>query len=205
MSVSSDEPITDGQVDQGRRHFLTLATGVVGGAGVVAAAAPFVASFRPSARAQALGAPIEVDISKIEPGAMLSIEWRGKPVYIVSRTDAALATLARIEDRLRDAGSEQPQQPPYAENQFRSIRPEIFVVLGLCTHLGCAPKYRPEVAPDDLGPNWLGGFFCPCHGSKFDLAGRVYAGVPAPLNLAVPPYRYLNDTTLLIGDSREAA
>lgn len=205
MSVSHDEPIPEGQIDQGRRHFLTLATGVVGGAGVVAAATPFVASFRPSARAQALGAPVEVDISKLEPGALLRIEWRGKPVYIVNRTEAAIASLTDVEGRLRDAESEQPQQPPYAENRFRSIRPEIFVVLGLCTHLGCAPQYRPEVAPDDLGPQWLGGFFCPCHGSKFDLAGRVFEGVPAPLNLAVPPYRFLNDNTLLIGDNTEVA
>lgn len=205
MSASHDEPIPEPQIDRGRRHFLTIATGVVGGVGLAAAAAPFLASFRPSARAQALGAPVEVDISKLEEGALLRIEWRGKPVYIVNRTEAAIATLTTVEDRLRDAESEQPQQPPYAENRYRSIRPNIFVVLGLCTHLGCAPQYRPEVAPDDLGPQWLGGFFCPCHGSKFDLAGRVYAGVPAPLNLAVPPYRFLNDTTLLIGDNAEAA
>ncbi|MBT8131441.1 MAG: ubiquinol-cytochrome c reductase iron-sulfur subunit [Gammaproteobacteria bacterium] len=194
MSVTSDD------TDQGRRHFLTLATGVAGGVGVVATAIPFISSFEPSARARALGAPVEVDISKLEAGGLIKVEWRGQPVYILNRTDDALATLPRLNDKVRDPDSDQVQQPAFAKNEYRSLRPEIFVMLGVCTHLGCAPAFRPDVAPADLGPDWLGGFFCPCHGSKFDLAGRVYAGVPAQLNLAVPPYRYLNDTTLLIGD-----
>ncbi len=196
MSATSDD------LDKGRRHFLTLATGVAGGVGVIAAAVPFVSSFRPSARARALGAPVEVDISKLEPGALIKVEWRGKPVYILNRTEAALATLPPLDGRVRDPESQQPQQPDYARNQYRSVRPEVFVMIGVCTHLGCAPEYRPDVAPADLGPDWKGGFFCPCHGSKFDLAGRVYDGVPAPLNLAVPPHRFLSDNTLLIGDDR---
>ncbi len=187
-------------LNQGRRTFLTIATSVVGGAGVVAAAIPFASSFRPSARARAMGAPVEVDISKLETGALMKVEWRGKPVYILNRTAEALSTLPKVEGELRDPESQEAQQPDYAQNEHRSVRPELFVMIGVCTHLGCAPEFRPEVAPVDLGPDWIGGFFCPCHGSKFDLAGRVYAGVPAPLNLAVPPYRFIGDTTLLIGD-----
>ncbi|MDH3646356.1 MAG: ubiquinol-cytochrome c reductase iron-sulfur subunit [Gammaproteobacteria bacterium] len=194
MSVTSDD------LDHGRRHFLTLATSLAGGVGVVATAIPFLSSFRPSARARALGAPVEVDISKLEPGALIKVEWRGQPVYVLSRTEEALATLATLEATVRDPLSEQAQQPGYAQNQHRSMRPEIFVMIGVCTHLGCAPAFRPDVAPVDLGPDWLGGFFCPCHGSKFDLAGRVYDGMPAQLNLTVPPHRFLNDSTLLIGD-----
>lgn len=205
MSVSADQPLPSEKPDEGRRHFLTVATGIVGGAGVAAAAAPFIAYFEPSARAQALGAPVEVDIGKLEPGTMIKVEWRGKPVYILNRTDGALATLQRVESRLRDPDSQQNQQPDFARNEYRSLRPEVFVMIGVCTHLGCAPQYRPEVAPEDLGPSWEGGFFCPCHGSKFDLAGRVYDGVPANLNLLVPPYRYLNDDTLIIGDTTEVA
>lgn len=204
MAVSSNET-TANEHDPGRRHFLTLTTGVVGAAGLVALAAPFVSYFRPSARAQALGAPVEVDISKLEPGALLRVEWRGKPIYIVNRTDQALQSLQKVEGRLADPESNRPQQPEYAHNRFRSIRPGLFVAVGLCTHLGCAPQYRPDVAPDDLGPDWAGGFFCPCHGSKFDLAGRVYAGVPADRNLMVPPYRFLDDNTLIIGDNTEVA
>ena len=205
MSVTSDDPVNTEQPDEGRRHFLSLATGIVAGAGLAAMAVPFVAYFKPSARAQALGAPVEVDISKLEPGALVRVEWRGKPVYILNRTSEALASLQRVEDRLRDPESDTEQQPDFAKNEYRSLRPEVFVMIGVCTHLGCAPEYRPEVAPADLGPDWLGGFFCPCHGSKFDLAGRVYDGVPANLNLLVPPYRYLNDDTLIIGDTSEAA
>ena len=209
MSLSADKPLPPGghaeQTDEGRRHFLTLATGIVGGAGVVAAATPFVSYFRPSARAQALGAPVEVDISKLEAGALIRVEWRGKPVFILNRTENALETLPEVENRLRDPQSDENQQPEFARNQYRSLRPGLFVMIGQCTHLGCAPQYRPEVAPEDLGPDWKGGFFCPCHGSKFDLAGRVYDGVPANLNLLVPPYRFLNDDTLIIGDNTEAA
>ncbi|MFS8606637.1 MAG: ubiquinol-cytochrome c reductase iron-sulfur subunit [Gammaproteobacteria bacterium] len=182
-----------------RRHFLTVATAVTGVAGLTGAAVPFVASFRPSARAQALGAPVEVDVSKIEPGAMLRVEWRGRPIYVLHRTDRMLQLLERVVGQLRDPASEESNQPSYAQNEYRSIRPNILVVEGVCTHLACAPMPRFEVAPADLGPDWVGGFYCPCHGSKFDLAGRVFAGVPAPTNLTVPPYRFLNDTTILIG------
>lgn len=191
---------TDG-VDLTRRHFLTVATSVVGGVGVVAAAVPFLSSMQPSARARAAGAPVEVDISKIEPGGIAKVEWRGRAVAIVRRTPAMQqATLELTDATLRDPNSQEPQQPEYASNELRSIKPEYFVVVSNCTHLGCSPTYRPEVAPADLGANWNGGFFCPCHGSKFDLAGRVYKGVPAPLNLQVPPHRYLNEGTLLIGE-----
>ena len=182
-----------------RRHFLTVATAVTGVAGLTAAAVPFVASFRPSARAQALGAPVEVDVSKIEPGALLRVEWRGRPIYVLHRTDRMLQQLDKVAAQLADPSSEESIQPSYAQNEFRSIRPNILVLEGVCTHLGCAPLPRFEVAPADLGPDWAGGFYCPCHGSKFDLAGRVYAGVPAPTNLTVPPYRFLNDSTILIG------
>ncbi len=178
---------------------MTVATFVTGGAGVVATAVPFVSSFKPSARAQALGAPVQQDVSKIEPGALLKVEWRGRPIYILRRTEEMLGTLGKDADQLRDPTSEESVQPSYATNEYRSVRPEFLVVEGVCTHLGCAPLPRFEVAPADLGPNWPGGFFCPCHGSRFDLAGRVFQGVPAPTNLPVPPYRFVNDNTILIG------
>ena len=182
-----------------RRHFLTVATVVTGGAGAIATAVPFVASFKPSARAQALGAPVTVDISKLEPGALLRVEWRGRAIYILHRTEEMLGTLAKDTETLRDPESEESDQPADATNPHRSVRPAFLVLEGVCTHLGCAPLPRFEVAPADLGADWPGGFYCPCHGSKFDLAGRVFAGVPAPLNLPVPPYRYINDSTILIG------
>ena len=182
-----------------RRHFLTAATAVTAGAGAVGAAVPFVASFQPSARAQALGAPVTQDVSKLEPGSMIKVEWRGKAIFILNRTQAMLATLDEVTGELRDPDSEESDQPEYAQNEYRSIRPEVLVMEGVCTHLGCAPTARFDVAPVDLGPDWKGGFFCPCHGSKFDLAGRVYAGVPAPTNLRVPPYRFVNDDTIIIG------
>jgi len=193
-------------VDLNRRHFLTLATTVVGGVGAAVAAIPFIASMKPSARAQAAGAPVEIDISKIEPGAEVTVEWRGKAVGIVHRTPAMLAQLNSMSDSdLRDPDSEQPQQPGYAQNPTRSLRPELLVMVKNCTHLGCAPMYRPDVAPEDLGPDWTGGYYCPCHGSRFDLAGRVYKSVPAPLNLLVPPHRFLGDSILLIGVDGENA
>ena len=182
-----------------RRHFLTVATAVTGGAGALATAVPFVASFKPSARAQALGAPVTVDISKLEPGAMTRVEWRGRAIFVVNRTDEMLGTLAKDADRLKDPDSDDSVQPEDAKNEHRSVRPQFLVLEGVCTHLGCAPMPRFEVAPADLGADWPGGFYCPCHGSKFDLAGRVFAGVPAPLNLPVPPYRFLNDSTIMIG------
>ncbi len=191
--------------DLQRRHFLTAATAIAGGVGVAAAAVPFVASFRPSARARALGAPVEVDIGPIEPGALIKVEWRGRAIMIVNRTDAMLATLDEVTARLRDPASSESVQPEYAMNEYRSRRPEYLIVEGVCTHLGCAPIPRFEVAPADLGPDWVGGFYCPCHGSRFDLAGRVFSGVPAPTNLTVPPYAFLNERTLLIGSDTEAA
>jgi ubiquinol-cytochrome c reductase iron-sulfur subunit len=182
-----------------RRHFLVVATAVTGGAGALATAVPFVSSFKPSARAQALGAPVTVDISKLEPGALLRVEWRGRAIYVVYRTDEMLATLGKDVALLRDPTSEESTQPSYATNEHRSVRPAFLVLEGVCTHLGCAPIPRFEVAPVDLGTDWPGGFYCPCHGSKFDLAGRVFAGVPAPTNLPIPPYRFINDNTILIG------
>jgi ubiquinol-cytochrome c reductase iron-sulfur subunit len=192
-------------VDLKKRRFLTVATSLVGGLGVVAAGVPFASSLRPSERARALGAPVEVDVSRMEPGSIQRVQWRGRPVWVVYRTEAALERLPEVESRLRDAESQVPQQPPYAQNRHRSIRPELLVLVGTCTHLGCSPAYRPEVAPADLGAEWMGGFFCACHGSRFDLAGRVYSGVPAPTNLVVPPHRYISDTVILVGEDEEAA
>lgn len=192
-------------VNKTRRRVLTGATTVVGAIGAVGAAVPFVGSWNPSAKAKAAGAPVKVNISKIEPGAMITVEWRGKPVYIVRRTPEALTGLEKTADLVRDPSSEEPQQPAYAQNETRSIKPELLILLGLCTHLGCAPMFRPDVGAQDLGgDNWQGGFFCPCHGSKFDLAGRVYKGVPAPINLEVPPHAYDGDDWVTIGVDQEA-
>ena len=190
--------------DRSRRRFLTAAATVVGGVGVGFAAWPFLASWNPSAKAQAIGAPVEADISKLEPGQRITVQWRGKPVWIVRRTESALEALSELDSVVRDPGSEVPQQPAYATNAHRSIKPEILVLVGLCTHLGCSPSFRPEVA-GDLGADWKGGFFCPCHGSRFDMAGRVYAGVPAPTNLEVPPHSYVTATSILIGVDQGAA
>ena len=192
-------------VNEGRRRFLTAATSVVGAVGAVGVAVPFVGSWNPSAKAKAAGAPVRANVSKLEPGQMIVVEWRGKPVYIVRRTEDTLSALTGLADRLRDPESAEEQQPAYAKNQYRSIKPEYLVLLGLCTHLGCAPMYRPDVGATDLGGDeWLGGFFCPCHGSKFDLAGRVFKGVPAPINLQVPPYTFETDSVVLIGVDQEA-
>jgi ubiquinol-cytochrome c reductase iron-sulfur subunit len=161
---------------------------------------------QPSARAQAAGAPVEADISKLEPGQMMTVEWRGKPVWIVSRTEQNLKDLPTLDGKLLDPASETRQEPDYAKNETRSIRPEIAVLVGICTHLGCSPTYRPDIGAADLGgPDWKGGFFCPCHGSRFDLAGRVFSGVPAPKNLEVPPYMFLSDTLVLVGEDKGAA
>ena len=189
-----------------RRRFLTVATSITGAVGAVAAAVPFLSSWQPSARARALGAPVEVDLSKLEPGSMMRVIWRGNPVSILRRSESMLKLLPNVDPELRDPNSDvEDQQPEYARNATRSIKPEFLVVVSNCTHLGCVPVNRFEVAPADLGPDWVGGFFCPCHGSKFDLAGRVYSGVPAPTNLKVPPHRYLGNTTLLIGEDAEVA
>lgn len=196
--------MSNAPVDSGRRRFLTVATCVVGGAGAVGAAVPFIKSWNPSAKAKAAGAPVEVDVSKIEPGQLIRVEWRGKPVWVVSRTKEVLQELEGLDDQLRDPASAKEQQPSYAQNKYRSIKDELFVAVGICTHLGCSPTYLPDSFGEQVeGVNT--GFFCPCHGSKFDMAGRVFQGVPAPLNLVVPPHHYVDDTTILIGvDKGEA-
>jgi ubiquinol-cytochrome c reductase iron-sulfur subunit len=188
------------EIDNSKRHFLTVATVVVGSVGVVMAAVPFVSSMEPSARAKSLGGPVDIDVSKIEPGAMIKAKWRGKPTWVVQRPPAALNVLPKNDPLLRDPDSEEPQQPAYAKNAVRSIRPELFVVIGICTHLGCSPLYVPEPGDPSVGPTWPGGFFCPCHGSKYDLAGRVYKNVPAPFNLPVPRHRYVTDKVIRIGE-----
>jgi ubiquinol-cytochrome c reductase iron-sulfur subunit len=202
------------QVDAGRRHFLLVATTVTGLAGAALTAVPFLASWKPSARAQALGAPVEADVSKLEPGAIVKVIWRGQAIYIVHRTPEMVATLtsAEVLDKLRDPNSEErdpntdkPQQPDYAKNPTRSLKPDYLVLVGVCTHLGCAPLNRFEKQDPELGASWPGGFYCPCHGSKFDLAGRVFKDVPAPLNLRVPPYRFVTDTVVQIGADAEVA
>jgi ubiquinol-cytochrome c reductase iron-sulfur subunit len=194
------------QEPNSRRRFLIAATSIAGGIASIGVATPFVMSMMPSERAKAAGAPVEVDISKLEPGMLLLVEWRGKVVWVLDRTPEMLANLKKLDNQMADPKSEKPQQPAYAKNETRSIKPEFLVVEGVCTHLGCSPVYRKDIAPADLGDDWLGGFFCPCHGSKFDLAGRVYKHVPAPTNLVVPPHVYLSDNLLLIGsDSKESA
>lgn len=204
QSVSaSDGSIRTDQVDPRRRRMLVSGASLVGGLGAVALAAPMVASMSPSERAKAAGAPVEADISKLEPGQRLTVEWRGKPVWVLNRTPEALESLAKVAGELSDPESDEEQQPEYARNETRSIKPELLVMVGICTHLGCSPTYRPEVAAADLGADWLGGFFCPCHGSKFDFSGRVYAGVPAPINMEIPPHKYLSDTLILIGVDQE--
>jgi ubiquinol-cytochrome c reductase iron-sulfur subunit len=195
--------MSDDTIDTGRRRFLTAATTVIGGVGVVYAASPFISSWFPSAKAQALGAPVKIDLSKLEPGAQMTVEWRGQPVWVIHRTKPMLEKLPELDGLLRDPTSEHDQQPQYAHNEYRSIKPEYLVLIGICTHLGCVPMYRPDIG--SIEPSWQGGFFCPCHGSKFDLAGRVYKGVPAPLNLVVPPYKYVSDTVIIVGEDQKAA
>lgn len=186
-------------VDTSKRRFLIAATTVIGGVGAVYTAVPFLASWMPSERAKAAGAPVEADISKLEPGQMIRVQWRGKPVWVVKRTEEMLAELPKLKDRLRDPESAEPQQPKYAQNIGRSINPEILVLVGICTHLGCSPGFVPEAVPQPYAADWKGGFFCPCHGSTFDLAGRVFKGVPAPLNLEVPPHQYISESLILVG------
>lgn len=193
------EAAADQAVDSKKRRFLLGATGVVGGVGAVTAATPFVMSFLPSARARASGAPVEVDISKVEAGQLITVEWRGKVCWVLNRTKPMLASLPKLNDRLADPDSNVDQQPANCKNEHRSIKDSMWVAIGICTHLGCSPTFRPDVAPADLGPEWLGGFFCPCHQSKFDLAGRVFRGMPAPTNLVIPPYKFLSDAKIVIG------
>jgi ubiquinol-cytochrome c reductase iron-sulfur subunit len=197
--------MSDNSVDTSKRRFLVAVSSVAGGIAAVGAVIPLVGSMMPSARAIAAGAPVEVDLSKIEPGMLLTVEWRGKPVWVVSRTPDMLAMLGKHDDKLTDAASDlDSQQPDYCKNPTRSIKPQYMVAVGICTHLGCSPTYRKEVGPADLGQDWPGGFFCPCHGSRFDLAARVFSGSPAPSNLVVPPHKYLSDSKLLIGESQKA-
>lgn len=188
------------EINKGRRRFLTIATSAAAGVATVGVATPFILSFFPSERAKAAGAPVDVDISKIEPGQQITIEWQGKPVWVVNRTEQQLKNLPTLDGMLADPNSKENQQPEDCQNSTRAIKASTLVVVGICTHLGCSPTYRPDIAPADLGADWKGGFYCPCHGSKFDLAGRVYKNVPAPTNLVIPPYKYINDTTILVGE-----
>ena len=196
--------MSNAPVDNGRRRFLTIATSVVGGVGAAGAAVPFIASWNPSERAKSAGAPVEVDISKLEPGQLIRVEWRGKPVWVVSRTPKMLEQMKEHEGQLRDPQSQEPQQLESSTNDYRSLRPEIFVAVGICTHLGCSPGFFKG----NFGEKVEGtddGFYCPCHGSKFDMAGRVFQSVPAPLNLEIPPYTFLDETTILVGEEKGAA
>lgn len=202
--MSDDEKKGDSTVNVGRRRFLVAATSVVGAAGAAAVGTIFVGAWQPSAKAKAAGAPVKVNINKIKPGEMITEEWRGKPVYIIHRTQEAVAGLEKVTDFISDPDSEKSVQPDYAKNKTRSIKPNYMIMLGVCTHLGCAPKFRPEVGAKDLGgDSWQGGFFCPCHGSRFDLAGRVYKSVPAPTNLEIPPHSYVDSDYVLIGEDSE--
>ncbi|WP_019675271.1 ubiquinol-cytochrome c reductase iron-sulfur subunit [Arsukibacterium perlucidum] len=195
--------MSNAPVDHGRRRFLTIATSVVGGVGAVGVAVPFIASWNPSERAKQAGAAVTADISKLEPGQLIRVEWRGKPVWIVKRTSQTLEQLALTEENLRDPGSDVAQQPVYAQNRHRSIKPDIFVAVGICTHLGCSPTYLPNDFSEQV-EGIISGFFCPCHGSKFDMAGRVFQGVPAPTNLVVPPHMFIDDNTIVIGEDEGA-
>ena len=193
-------------VDNSKRRFLTTAASVVGGAGVAAVAVPFISSMLPSAKAQAAGAPVDVDISKLEVGQLMTVAWRGKPVWLLNRSAESLKMLPEIDKSLVDPKSDvTSQQPDYCKNEDRSIRDNLLVVVGICTHLGCSPTYRPDLAPADLGPEWKGGFFCPCHGSRYDLAGRVYKNMPAPKNLVVPPYHFVGDNRVIVGEDPQGA
>ncbi|MBD3775510.1 MAG: ubiquinol-cytochrome c reductase iron-sulfur subunit [Thiotrichales bacterium] len=187
-------------VDLKRRKILTGATGVVGAAGATFLAVPFVSSWQPSEKAKAAGAPVDIDLQALQPGQMLTVSWRGKPVWVVRRTPEMLANLASLDGKLRDPASQESIQPGYCQNATRAVNPEYLVVVGICTHLGCAPLYRPAIGSPDVGADWQGGFFCPCHGSRFDLAGRVFQSVPAPTNLEIPPHRFINDHLVRIGE-----
>lgn len=194
------------EVNKSRRRFLVGATSVVGAAGAAAVAAPFIMSLTPSARALAAGAPVEVNVSKIEVGQLIRVIWQGKPVWVVNRTQEMLDRLPSLDAKMKDPDSEVvTQQPDYAQNINRSIKGQYLVLVGICTHLGCSPTYRPELAPADLGADWKGGWYCPCHGSRFDMAGRVMKGSPAGTNMVVPPYHFKNDTTVLVGESKGVA
>jgi ubiquinol-cytochrome c reductase iron-sulfur subunit len=190
-------------LDPGKRRFLVAATTVAGGIAGAGAAVPFVASMLPSERAKAAGAPVEVDISRLAPGEVGIYEWRGKPVWVIRRTQEMIDSLKAVVPNLTDPDSKSSRQPQYAENEYRAARPEIMVMEGVCTHLGCSPQAKSAEAKAEMGGDWVGGFYCPCHGSKFDYAGRVFRGAPAPTNLVVPPYTFLSDSTLLIGEDKD--
>ena len=193
-------------INHGRRRFLTATTAVVGAVGAGFVAVPFIKSWNPSERAKLAGAPITADISALEEGQRIILEWRGQPIWIVRRSQAVLQALPTLDDMLRDPNSENPeQQPEYANNELRSIKPEVSVLVGLCTHLGCSPEMVAQIAPQPFDAEWKGGYFCPCHKSKFDMAGRVFQGVPAPTNLVVPPHHYVDDTTIVIGVDPQGA
>ncbi len=197
--------MSDQEIDKSKRGLLIATTSVLGGIAAGAAAAPFVASMFPSERAKAAGAPVEADISKLAPGEMQIVEWRGKPVWIMRRTKEMLDSVKQNDGNVADPKSEVPQQPDYAKNEYRSIKPEIAILLGVCTHLGCSPQFKSVEAKAEMGLEWNGGFYCPCHGSKFDFAGRVFKGVPAPTNLVVPPYKFAGDNKIIIGDDSKGA
>jgi ubiquinol-cytochrome c reductase iron-sulfur subunit len=201
VGVNDPAQVHDGEpVNQGRRRFLTATTAVVGAVGAATAAVPFIKSWNPSARAKLAGAPITADISALAEGQRLVLEWRGQPIWIVRRSRQMLDILPTLDERLRDPKSTNlDQQPEYAKNEYRSIKPEISVLVGLCTHLGCSPEMKAEIKPEPFDPQWKGGYFCPCHKSRFDMAGRVFDGVPAPINLLVPPHHYENDASIVIG------
>jgi len=200
----SDSKGKNKEMDSSRRNLLAV-TVAAGGAASVVAALPFAATMLPSERAKALGAPVEADLGKLAPGEMQILEWRGKPVWIIRRTKEMLDGIKKSDASVADPNSDVPQQPEYAKNEFRSIKDEFAVLVGVCTHLGCSPQLKSSEAQAEMGADWSGGFYCPCHGSKFDFAGRVYKGVPAPTNLQVPPYTYLSDTKILIGDDKKGA
>ncbi len=201
----ADMAVTDDQeVDQSRRRFLTAATVATGAVGAAFAITPFIKSWNPSERARALGAPTEVDVSKIEPGQMVVTSWRKQAIYVVHRTPEMVAALPQNDARLKDPASADSEQPDYAKNEMRSAKADYLVLIGICTHLGCLPKQHFERGDAALGADWPGGFFCPCHGSNFDLAGRVYKSMPAPTNLEIPPHQYLSDTSILVGEDGKA-
>jgi len=203
----SEHAIDSAKTDRKRRRFLIAAATVVGGAGIAAVAIPFISYMNPSAKARSAGAPVRVDFSKLKAGQQITVKWRGKPVWVLRRTPQMLEELrsSDMRERLRDPDSEvETQQPAYAKNELRAIETEYLVVIGICTHLGCVPSFRPDIAPQDLGPDWPGGYFCPCHGSKFDFAGRVFKHVPAPTNLVIPPYRFLSATEVIVGEDTVA-
>ena len=196
----------EGQINKQRRRFLTTAATVVGGAGAIATAIPFITTLSPSAKTKAIGGPVEVDISHLQPDQKMTVKWQGKPVWILRRDENALSMLASLDAEHKDPKSDVAgQQPEYAKNTYRSVKPEYLVVIGLCTHLGCSPSYLTAEEQQVLGPDWKGGFWCPCHGSRFDMAGRVYKGVPAPTNLVVPPYKFISATVIRIGDDSGGA